>query len=248
MFYHAGKLSTTWNIGTLSNWNTSKVTDMQSMFNLAGFSANSLILDLSNWNTSKVTNMRFMFNMCENDIFSSSTTWSVGDLSNWDTSKVTDMNCMFQGAGYNATTWNIGNLNRWDTSQVTDMGWMFNKAGYKATTFNIGNLTNWDTRNVTNMNAMFCKAGANATTWNSIGTLDVRSSDLIDFFYGVPKAKATLNIYVNPTVYSGAFTNTATDSNAEIIINYKSSVTNIDNLIATKSSNSHVYKSLEILD
>jgi surface protein len=41
----------------LSNWNTSKVTNMSRMFD----GAQSFNQDISNWNTSKVTNMSRMF-------------------------------------------------------------------------------------------------------------------------------------------------------------------------------------------
>ena len=61
----------------VSNWDTSKVTDMESMFLLA--SANP---DVSKWNTSNVTNMKGMFDRAGN---------ADPDVSNWDTSKVTDM-------------------------------------------------------------------------------------------------------------------------------------------------------------
>ena len=68
----------------LSNFDTSQVTDMSSMFQ--GMS-NLTTLDLSNFNTSKVTNMSQMFL----GIFKLTTL----DLSNFNTSKVTDMYGMF---------------------------------------------------------------------------------------------------------------------------------------------------------
>ena len=198
---------------------------------------------IANLDVSKVSNMYYMFYQTGQN----AQTFEL-DLSSWNTSNATDMCGLFCYSGYKASRWDIGKLTNWDVSKVLDMASMFDGAVVYSNYFDIGDLTNWDTRNVTNMHAMFYQAGMNATTWNSIGTLDVRSSDLDGFFYNVPRAKATLNIYENPTTYNNAFTNTATNSNSEIIINYKSSVTNIDNLIATKSSNSHVYKSLEILD
>ena len=94
----------------LSNFDTSKVTNMQYMF--AGM-RNLTALNLSNFNTSQVTNMHSMFGA-----MSSLTTL---DLSSFDTSKVMDMNHMFWGMS-GLTTLNLSNF---DTSKVTDMSYIF---------------------------------------------------------------------------------------------------------------------------
>lgn len=120
----------------LSNFDTSKVTNMSHMFN--GM-RNLTTLNLSNFNTSNVTNMGGMFfNMTNLTAF---------NLSNFDTSKVTDMGSMFYGVS-SLTTLDLSNF---DTSQVTIMGGMF---------FNMANLTtlnlsNFDTSNVMDMRSMF---------------------------------------------------------------------------------------------
>ena len=62
MFSQAGRNATTWSIGDLSNWNTSKVTNMQEIFSGAGYNAASFVLNLSNWNTSKVRYASEFFN------------------------------------------------------------------------------------------------------------------------------------------------------------------------------------------
>ena len=69
----------------LSNFDTSKVTDMQYMF---GGVNNLTTLDLSNFDTSNVTNMEGMFYNMYN--------LTTLDLSNFNTSKVTDMNSIFR--------------------------------------------------------------------------------------------------------------------------------------------------------
>ena len=79
----------------ISNWDTSHVTSMFSMFS----GASSFNGDISNWDTSKVTSMSYMF-------YSASS--FNGDISNWDTSKVTDMYRMF----YGASSFN-GDINAW---------------------------------------------------------------------------------------------------------------------------------------
>ncbi len=96
----------------LSTFDTSKVTDMNSMF----FWKNALrSIDLSSFDTSNVTNMSRMFDDC-----SSLTSL---DLSSFDTSKVTDMNSMF--------FWNRDltslDLSSFDISNVTNMNSMFTK-------------------------------------------------------------------------------------------------------------------------
>ena len=245
MFFNAGSSATTWSIGDLSNWDTSKVTSMSSMFSDAGHNATTFQLDLSNWDTSSVTTMSSMFS----DAGYSATTWNIGNLSSWNTSKVTSMYEMFRSTGHNATTFQL-NLSNWDTSNVTSMDRMFYQAGYSSATFNIGNLSSWNTSKVTNMRSMFDSAGHNATTWNSIGTLKVYATNIYQMFYGCSKAKATLNIYSNPASgnsgYDRAFTSAATDSSALITVNYSSATTNIDDIIATKSSNSNVVKGVQL--
>ena len=94
----------------LSNFDTSKVTGMRSMF--LGMS-NLTTLNLSNFDTSKVTDMAYMF-----DDMSNLTSLN---LSSFDTSKVTDMMGMFYNV-YNLTTLDLSSF---DTSKVTDMTAMF---------------------------------------------------------------------------------------------------------------------------
>ena len=70
----------------ISNFDTSKVTDMNFIF----MNCSSLTsLDLSNFDTSKVTYMNGLFSGCSG--------LTSLDLSNFDTSKVTYMNAMFNG-------------------------------------------------------------------------------------------------------------------------------------------------------
>ena len=93
---------------------------------------------------------------------------------------------------------------------------------------------------------MFTEAGQNATTWNSIGTLKVYADNILDMFYNSPNANAILNIYSNPTSYVNAFYDASTVSGSSIIVNYSSYTSNIDNIMATKSSNSNVVKGVQL--
>ena len=95
-------------IGTISQMDTSMVTEMRNAF--AGTAFNG---DLSAWDTSAVTDMSNMF---ADSAFNR-------DLSAWDTSAVTDMSRMFaRTSAFN------GDLSAWDTSAVTDMSRMFDGA------------------------------------------------------------------------------------------------------------------------
>lgn len=68
----------------IGGWDTSKVTDMYSLFKLN----NVFNQDISNWDTSKVTNMKRMF---------LSATGFDQDLGSWDVTSLTDAEDMFNG-------------------------------------------------------------------------------------------------------------------------------------------------------
>jgi len=148
---------------------------------------------------------------------------------------------LFSYAGFNASIWNIGNLSNWNTSQVMDMEEMFKCSGYNSSIWNIGDLSNWDTSKVTNMYRMFYQAGRNSALWN-IGNLNIYNAKIDYLFYYSPNAKTNLILHNNPKSYVGAFNNAATSPGSGITVNYTSDVTNIDDIIATKSSNSNVVK------
>jgi len=71
--------------GLISEWDTSKVTDMSSLF----YNAECFNQDISEWDTSQVTDMMEMFYGARS--FNR-------DISEWVTSKVTDMYRMFDSA------------------------------------------------------------------------------------------------------------------------------------------------------
>ena len=123
-------------IENLSLLDTSKVTDMASMFNYC-YGLKSI--DLSGFDTSKVTDMSHMFYGC-------SGLPSI-DLSDFDTSKVTNMSHMFYGCSGLPSI----DLSDFDTSNVTTMASMFNYCyGLKSI-----DLSGFDTSKVTDMNTMF---------------------------------------------------------------------------------------------
>lgn len=94
--------------------NTSKVTDMNSMFNGC---SKLTTLDLSNFDTSNVKNM--------SDIFRDCGLLETINISNFNTSKVTTFRSMF----YNCRSLTAIDMSRFDTSSLTDISNMFMNCG-----------------------------------------------------------------------------------------------------------------------
>ena len=157
----------------LSNFNTSHVTNMRSMFD--GM-FNLTTLDLSSFDTSNVTNMRAMFYDMRN--------LTTLNLSNFNTSKVTNMRSMF--ARMHSLT--LLNLSNFDTSNVTDMSFMFAHM-HSLTSLN---LSNFDTSKVTNMYAMFNDM-SNLTTLN-LSNFDTSMVTDMSYMFAVTPKLATLNL------------------------------------------------------
>ena len=195
-------------------------------------------IDLTGINSDYVMSMGYMFHQAGQ--YASS--FTVLGLNNFNTSKVTNMKYLFSFAGQKATSWNIGDLSNWNVSKVTTMEAMFESAGEKANSFSIGNLSGWDTSKVTNMDNMFYSVGFYSTSFNSIGNLKVYAENIKMLLYFSKNFKGEISLYTKPTNYSSAFDNTATVSGSSVKVNYKSIVDNIDDIIATKSSNSNVVK------
>ena len=238
----------------LSSFNTSKVTDMSGMFhycssitsidlssfntsgvtNMNGMFYNCILLkglNLSNFNTSKVTNMENMFNGC--------LSITSIDLSSFNTSGVTNMNGMF----YNCILLKGLNLSNFNTSGVTSMRSMFNNCSSLTSL----DLSSFNTSGVTNMECMFEKCsslkGLNLSNFNTS-----KVTDMIYMFNGCQKLQTTINIMnANVTYYICMFEYAATASDAKITVNYIADAsTLVDNMIATKSSNSNVVKGSQL--
>jgi len=120
----------------VSGWNTINVTNMGSMFFLC---SKLMELDVSGWDTSNVTNMSSMFSSCSS--------LTELDVSNWNTSKVVSMASMF----YHCSSLTGLDVSNFDTSSVTNMQYMFTNCS-SLTELDV---SNWDTSKVTNMSSMF---------------------------------------------------------------------------------------------
>ena len=114
--------------GNISNWNTSKVTNMSNIFANSQFTK-----DISQWDVSKVTNMKQMFKNSKFD----------GDISQWDVSKVTNMSRMFQSSNFNS------DINSWNVSSVINMDKMFSQSKFNS------DVSNWDVSRVKKMKDVF---------------------------------------------------------------------------------------------
>jgi surface protein len=118
--------------GHISDWNTSRVTNMEKAFD----DRSHFNEDIGRWNVGNVTNMFWMF--AGADQFNQ-------DIGQWDVSSVINMVSMFAGASqFNQ------DIGQWDVSNVTNMNCMFSSASQ----FN-QDIGQWDVGRVTEMRRMF---------------------------------------------------------------------------------------------
>ena len=212
----------------LSSFNTSNVTRMTYMF----YKCNSLTsLDLSSFNTSNVTDMSNMFFQC-----SSLTSL---DLSSFNTSNVTNMGYMFYGCS-SLTSLDLSSFN---TTNVTNMSCMFGSC-FSLTGLN---LRSFNTTNVTNMGGMF--SGCSSLTSLNLSSFNTsKITDMSVMFFDCHKLQTEINIMnSNLSKYTSMFYNAATNSGAQITVNYIADASAlVDSMIATKSSNSNVVKGSQL--
>ena len=208
----------------LSSFNTANVPGMGSMF----FKCSSLTsLDLSSFNTAKVTDMVAMFDSC-----SSLTNL---DLSSFNTANVTNMSSMF----YYCSSLTSLDLSSFNTANVIGMSNMFTSCR----TLTSLDLSNFNTANVTSMWSMFeyCESliSMDLSSFNTSNVTNMQS-----MFHSCSSLTTTINIMnANVSDYSSMFSGAATNSGSQITVNYIADAsTLVDNMIATKSSNSNVVK------
>lgn len=208
----------------LDKFNTSNVVTMMQMFNNC---KNLTSLDVSFFDTSHVTSMYSMFAGCSS--------LTELNLSKFNTSQVTSMYNTFSGCSSLISL----DLSNWNTSNVDSMNYMFNQC----TSLQNLNISNFNTTKVTDMSLMF-------NGLSSLKTLDLSSFDIsnvtniYNMFENCSLLSAELTVQCTDITYIAyAFNNTSTASNARFIIKYIDAQTKemAKKLVATKSSNSHVY-------
>ena len=150
----------------IDNWDTSKITNMSSVFNQTNeHSVLKTLPDISKWNTSNVTDMSYMFQSCRLS--------NLPDISKWDTSNVTKMNFMFADCSLT----NLPDISKWNTSKVTDMSFMF----FDCSSLKyLPDLSKWNTSNVINMGNMFSNCSSLITLpdlskWDTSNVVDMFS-------------------------------------------------------------------------
>ena len=164
----------------LTNFDTSNVTNMDSMF--YGCAALTS-LDLSNFNTANVTRMPNMFRICA--------ALTALDLSNFNTANVIDMESMF----YGCTSLTSLDLSNFDTANVLNMNYMFRKC----TSLTSLGLSNFDTANVMAMPGVFYGCSGLTTIIANNWSASVFSTDM---FNG-----CTSLVGGNGTTYNSSHTN-----------------------------------------
>ena len=141
------------NFNQALNWDTSSVTDMSNMF----AAAKAFNQDISAWDTSNVETFLSMFVQAIE--FNQ-------DISLWDTSKVTNTRGMFIGESANNNKFNQ-DISAWDTSSVTNMGYMFQRSKFDQ------DISCWDISEVTDLNGMFWESSMSKTLCWDTGTATV---------------------------------------------------------------------------
>lgn len=178
----------------ISDWDTSKVTDMTRMFVKC---TKLTSLDLSSFDTSNVTNMCQMFSECAMESL---------NISTWDTSKVTDMSRMF----YECKKLTSLDLSNFNTSSVTNMRQMF----YRCNSLTSLDLSSLDTSNVTDMYQMFDTCtnltnivfGSNfLNTSLNINNLNDSSNTSLNMFYNCPANKPYWDIINHGWTSNGTY-------------------------------------------
>ena len=182
--------------GHISNWDTSNVTNMNSLFGGRG----SFNTDISGWNVSNVTNM--------GNMFTNATAFNQ-PIGGWDVAKVTTMGGLFQGASsFNQplNSWNTGNntnavamffhasafnqpLNNWNMTSVGETSFMFSDSVFNQP------IDSWNMSNIRVTNSMFYNSSFN----QPLNSWDVKKvNDLWNMFGGSTKYMQDLSLWETP--------------------------------------------------
>lgn len=200
MFYDMERIL---NFYGLSSWNTSKVSNMSSMFRstlVRRYDQQGADLYpefLKNWDTSNVKDMSSVFQSCDG-------LKDLDFLSKWNTKSVTNMSGMFYWC---RSLLNINGVKDWNTSSVTDMSGMFNEClrstnacprgggncllnnNLTSSSSNLKALEKWDVSHVSTFRDMFagCSTLTDASALANWHFADVSKVPLIDLCNMLPQ-------------------------------------------------------------
>ncbi len=223
------------------NWNFNGATKIYDAFRLVGPKAKDVTIDVTGWDTSTITNLDYAFEFLANEATGKLT---ITGLDTWDTSKVTSMVETFFYIGYYCDSVKM-DVSKWDVSKVTSMYKMFSQMCSACNSLDIGDLSSWNLESANNFESFIYYLGSN--NYNDavydIGTLNIKNeSNIKNIFNEAKGIKVTLNLYKKPTFNSYMFSRTAIVPGSGVTINYTNEVDNIDELIATKGSESNIIK------
>ena len=159
-------------LSSISDWDTSSVTEMINTF----YNCKCTSLDLSKWDTSNVTSMNGMFESCSR--------LTSLDLSGFDTSNVVDMTNMFK----NCSGLTSLDLSNFKTSNVTTMNGMF----YGCSSLTSLDLSGLKTSNVTNMGSMF--SGCSSLTSLDLSGFDTSKVTSMSYMFSGCSSLTSLDL------------------------------------------------------
>ena len=197
------------------------------------YGCNALVdLDLSSFDTSNVTDMSYMFDNC--------CSLESLDLSSFNTSSVANMLNMFNRCASLISL----DLNSFDTNNVTNMASMLANC---ASLISL-DLSNFNTENVLSMKSMFgYSSRLKILNIENIFLTMNSSCDISGMFEGCYDSTTTISIRNNVNKFSNIFLHSATIAESKITLNYTPETSSlVDQMIATKSSNSNVVKGVQI--
>ena len=168
----------------LNNFNTSQVTNMESMFNWC--SDLTEIKGIEKFSTSKVTNMSHMFFICRKI--------TSLDLSKWDTSQVTNMESMFSSCN---SLIKINGLDILNISKVSNMKNMFEYCDLLSGKITIMN------PNVTYYDNIFANCSTDADSKFIVKYIDDATKEVARQMVNTKSNNSNVFLYEPPTLVDG---------------------------------------------
>ncbi len=213
-----------------------RVNDVFHFMDYAVTKGNDVEIILSNWKFEDLTNTNEMFYYMAHDANK-----LVFECTNFEMPNTTSMATLFYGIGVGAKdiTFKVKNL---DTSSLQNASNMFKNIGRNTEKMVVEGIDEIDFSGTTDIYDLFEGSLSPTSEPVDIGTIDIYATSLGYSFHNAHNVKAVVNIHNKPSSYLFMFDQAATGEGSEIIVNYTADVTNIDEIINTKSSNSNVIK------